>query len=133
LDYHHLLHRLQGDRVVRQEEDKPSCALPCINISSKINIVEPCQQRLISLHSAKPELPIAGTHHIMENLLHHCKVILLWLRQKMTHVANNKCKIGMSIYQIPQAPDDAPVYCGIHQRMRALLAQLHACLHGHMT
>jgi urease accessory protein UreE len=39
----------------------------------------------------------------------------------------------MSIHQISQAPNDALICCSIHQRLRALLAQLQAGLHGYMT
>jgi hypothetical protein len=100
---------------------------------TKISITEPCQQCLISFLLAEPKPQIAGTRHIAENLLHRYKVILSWLLQKTTHVANSKCKIGMSIHQIPQAPDDALICCSIHQRLHALLAQLQAGLHGYMT
>jgi hypothetical protein len=79
---------------------------------------------MISFLSAEPKPSIVGTRHITENLLHHCKVILPWLLQKMTHVVNSKYKIGTSIHQIPQALDDALICCSIHQRLRALLAQL---------
>jgi hypothetical protein len=120
-------------QAIRQEEYDHCCALSCINISSKISIIEPCQQRLISFLSAEPKPPIAGTHHITENLLSHCMVILPWLLQKMTHIANSKCKIGTSIHQIPQTLDDALIGCGVHQRLRALLAHLQAGLHGYMA
>jgi hypothetical protein len=112
----------------------PSGQVPIPKLPSlKISITEPCQQRLVSFLPADPKPPIAGTRHIAENLLHHCKVILLWLLQKMTHVVNNKCKIRMSIHQISQTPDDASICCSIHQRMHALLAQLQVSLHGYMT
>jgi hypothetical protein len=39
----------------------------------------------------------------------------------------------MSIHQTPQASGDAPICCGVHQRLCALLAQLQAGLHGYMT
>jgi hypothetical protein len=109
-----LLHRLPGDRVIRQEEDNLCYALSYINISSKISIIEPCQQCMIFFLPAEPKPPIAGTHNIAENLLHRCKVILSWLLQKMTHIANRKCKIGMSIHQTPQASDDASICCSVH-------------------
>jgi hypothetical protein len=133
LCHNHLLHRLLGDRAICQEEDNPCCAISCINISSKISITEPCQQCLISFLSVEPKPPIAGTRQIVESLLHRCKVVLPWLLQKTTHIANNKCKIRMRIHQIPKALDDAPICCGVHQRLHALLAQLQAGLHGYIT
>jgi hypothetical protein len=51
----------------------------------------------------------------------------------MTHVVNSKCKIGTSIHQISQALDDALICYNIHHRLRALLSQLQAGLHGYMT
>jgi hypothetical protein len=79
IGHHTLLRRLSADQAIHQEEDDPDCALPCINISNKISIVEPYQHCLISLLPIEPEPLIASVHHIAENPLHRCKVIHPWL------------------------------------------------------
>ncbi|CAA7402085.1 unnamed protein product [Spirodela intermedia] len=93
LSHHLLFHRLLSNWAVGQKENDFSRALPSINITSEVTIVEPCQLDLLFLLFFIPKTPVLSSRHIVENLLHSGQVILSWLLQKMTHIANSKCQV----------------------------------------
>jgi hypothetical protein len=75
----------------------------------------------ILLLPPKPNSPAAGSRHSRElaSLLQGDPP----RPQEPANVPNSECKIGASVYHVPQTPDDASESSGVHQQLSALLAR----------
>src|SRR6266542_1340352 len=56
-----------------------------------------------------------------------------WLLHERAHIPDQECKVWLSMHQVPEATDDAPVSHRVGKRCRALLAQLELGLNRDMA